>query len=90
MNTVTSRCLHLDLSALVAAAGARRVVDPVQDDEGQAADHEHDPHDQEDGRLRGETPGVISRPGGHWRGVVWRLTPIFCGERSGTDWTRRR
>lgn len=43
----------------MAAAGARRVVDPVQDDEGQAADHEHDSHDHKDGRLRGEMPGII-------------------------------
>lgn len=67
MNTVTSRCLHLDLSALVAVAGARRVVDPVQDDEGQAADHEHDSHHQKDGRLRGETPGIISRLTDHFK-----------------------
>lgn len=40
---------------LVAAVGAWRVVDPVEDDERQAADHEDDSHHQEDGRLpRGE------------------------------------
>lgn len=32
---------------LVTAAGARGVVDPVEDDERQAADHEDDTHHQE-------------------------------------------
>lgn len=35
--------------------GARRVVDPVQDNEGQAANHEDDSYYEEDGRLRRES-----------------------------------
>lgn len=40
--------------ALVFPAGARGVVDPVKGDERQAADHEDDSYDEEDGRLRRE------------------------------------
>ena len=38
----------------MAAVGAWGVVDPVEDDERQAANHEDDSHDQEDGRLKRE------------------------------------
>lgn len=39
---------------LVTAAGAWGVVDPVEHDEGQAANHEDDAHHQENRRLEGK------------------------------------
>lgn len=42
---------------LVTTAGAWGVVDPVEDDEWQAANHEDDSHHEEDGCLRKDTNG---------------------------------
>lgn len=46
---VVAALLSAKKSGLVVATRARGVVDPVKNDEHQAADHEDDSNDQEDG-----------------------------------------
>lgn len=84
------------------AARAWGVVDPVEHDECQAADHEDDAHHQENCRLgeknykqKTEQQGVdYKKKSGmenlRYFGCSEELTPIFCGECMGSDLTRRR